>query len=116
MVFSDKPGPPRNPGVSSVNEDSVTLTWEIPEKDGGSPVTGYVVEIRSALKKTWTKVDTTQELTITASKLSAGTQYFFRVAAQNAVGTGDFVELSQGVTPKSQNSKCSFFWFYNLFN
>lgn len=83
----------------------MTLNWETPEKDGGSPVTRYVVEMRSATKKTWTKVDTTEQLTITAEKLTAGSQYVFRVAAENAVGVGEFVELSQGVTPKSQLGK-----------
>ena len=68
-------------------------------------MTRYVVEMRSATKKTWTKVDTTEQLTISAEKLTAGSQYVFRVAAENAVGVGEFVELSQGVTPKSQLGK-----------
>jgi len=103
--YIDKPGPPTNLTVGSVTENSVTLNWEIPEKDGGSPVTGYVVEMRSATKKTWVKVDTTEQLTITVEKLAENTQYYFRVAAQNAVGVGEFVELSQGVSPKSQFGK-----------
>jgi len=70
--------------------------------DGGSPITGYVVEVREAKKKTWSKVDTTESLEFTVPKLVEGTEYVFRVAAQNAVGVGEFVELQKGVTPKGQ--------------
>ena len=57
-------------------------------------------------KKAWTKVDQTKSLELTASKLTEGTEYVFRVAAQNAVGVGDFVELQKGVVPKGQFGEC----------
>jgi len=64
-----------------------------------------VVEMRLASKKTWTKVDDTKSLELTASSLTQGTEYLFRVAAQNAVGIGDFAELKKPAVPKSEFGK-----------
>lgn len=41
----DVPTDPRGPlRVDDVTKDSAVLSWKEPEDDGGSPVTGYVVE------------------------------------------------------------------------
>lgn len=46
---------PDQPKVDKITKDSVTLSWKKPNNDGGSKVTGYVIEQRtpdrSALKK-----------------------------------------------------------------
>ena len=97
-----KPDPPRNLSITGCTESTVGLKWEPPELDGGSPITGYVVEMRPTSKKTWTKVDDTKMLELTASKLTASTEYLFRVAAQNAVGVGEFVELQKPAVPKGE--------------
>lgn len=44
----DSPSSPRNLSVTTVTEDSVSLTWDVPSDDGGSPITGYTVEKRDA--------------------------------------------------------------------
>ena len=41
---SDKPGPPINLQPNDTSKTKTTLTWEPPESDGGSEVTGYYVE------------------------------------------------------------------------
>jgi len=61
--------------------------------------------MRPTSKKTWTKVDETTSLELTASKLTQGTEYLFRVAAQNAVGVGDFIELQKPAIPKAEFGK-----------
>ncbi|CAH1802733.1 unnamed protein product, partial [Owenia fusiformis] len=39
---------------------------------------------------------------VTATGLTEGTNYVFRVMAENKIGLGEPVELSQGIAPKSK--------------
>ena len=103
--MSDKPGPVRNLSLKSVTSNTVTLKWEEPEKDGGSDITGYVVERKEAQRKMWQSVTTTENLEFEVTGLFEGNQYHFRVAAENSIGVGDYTELQQTVQPKCQFSK-----------
>ena len=40
----DKPSPPKNLRVTDVSKDYITLEWDVPESDGGSPLKGYNIE------------------------------------------------------------------------
>ena len=53
--MSDPPGKPSTPECVATTEDSVTLSWQKPSKDGGNPIRGYVVEKRDKGAKRWTK-------------------------------------------------------------
>ena len=61
--FSARPSAPRELKFGDITKDSVHLTWEPPEDDGGSPLTGYVIEKREVSRKTWTKVSFEQQCT-----------------------------------------------------
>ena len=37
------------------------LSWSEPEEDGGCEVTGYIVEKREAVKRSWTVAGKTEE-------------------------------------------------------
>lgn len=50
------PSAPRDLKVLEVTRQQVHLSWEAPEHDGGSPLTGYQVEKRDVSRKTWVKV------------------------------------------------------------
>ena len=41
-----RPDPPQNPVVSDVDSASATLSYDVPLNDGGSPITGYIIERR----------------------------------------------------------------------
>lgn len=88
--------------ASDIKEDSVTLTWKPPKSDGGSLVTGYIVEKRDARKTTWSKVASTdsQMLTCKASKLLSGTPYIFHVMAINKEGMSLPLESDEVVPQK----------------
>jgi hypothetical protein len=48
-VFLDKPSKPVGPiEFSDITKDSVTLSWSPPTKDGGLPITNYIVEVKDS--------------------------------------------------------------------
>lgn len=56
LIFStDKPGPPEKLKVTSVSERSVSLKWSEPQSDGGCDITGYVIEEREAMRRSWNR-------------------------------------------------------------
>jgi alpha-tubulin suppressor-like RCC1 family protein len=75
------------------------VSWTAPDSDGGSAITGYVVTpyvgYSPRPSQTFPSTDTTQVVT----GLVNGTQYRFRVQAQNAIGVGGFSTASNPVTP-----------------
>ena len=89
--------------VAEVMKDSVVLSWQPPTSLGGCAVTGYVIEKRDAKRNTWMPVDKTDGATSTYAvrKLQEGNEYFFRVSAENEIGTGEPAELVEGTVAKS---------------
>ena len=86
----DPPGPPENVQITEVFHDSITMTWEPPESDGGSPVTGYYIERRMTSSSRWVKVtkEALTELTYTDKEVIEDTEYEYRIVAENKVGCG----------------------------
>lgn len=92
--------------MANISKISADLKWQAPSTDGGSPITNYVVEKRDVRRKAWQSVDTTvKELKYTVTPLNEGSLYVFRVAAENAVGMGEFCELEDAVLAKDTFSK-----------
>ena len=85
------PGAPT--GVSGLAGDrSAKVAWSAPTNDGGSALTGFVVERRSLSGSTWsawstaaTTAASTRSVTLTG--LADGTTYEVRVRARNGFGT-----------------------------
>ena len=78
-------------GLTATPGDTiVTLRWSPPTSDGGSPITGYVVEESFDGATTWATVsdgdDTDTKATING--LKNGTLYYFRILAVNDNGAG----------------------------
>ena len=44
MSFAVAAGAPSQPTIDEITKDSATLSWKKPSNDGGSKLTGYVVE------------------------------------------------------------------------
>jgi titin len=103
---TSKPSAPVLLEVVGLSDDSVTLSWLSPERDGGSRIHGYVIERRElARHDTWTRVkriDSSEILVACIEGLKDGTAYAFRVYAENEVGAGPPVELREPITPRSQ--------------
>lgn len=96
------PLPPTGPlDISNVSKDRATLSWKPPADDGGSKVTGYVVERRDTSKGPDAWIPVTQnckDTTFTVPSLLDGHEYEFRVMAINENGTSEPLRSSAPVT------------------
>lgn len=82
------------------------VSWNAPAWDGGfhELLSGYTIESTDDYGTTWTtQVANTNSLTplYTVTGLSNGTEYRFRVAAINDVGTSDWSNPSPSATPSA---------------
>ena len=84
----DPPGPPVKLTAEEVTKDSAMICFDPPEKDGGSPVTGYYVE--KEVDGKWTKVNrkAITALELLLDDLDKNSKYTVRVMAENAAGVG----------------------------
>uniref|UniRef100_A0A673JKN7 Titin n=1 Tax=Sinocyclocheilus rhinocerous TaxID=307959 RepID=A0A673JKN7_9TELE len=88
------PSPPLNLTHSEQTKDSCLLTWETPLKNGGTTITGYIIERCEEGTDKWLRCNARlcQDLlyrVIFISGLKFGTKYSYRVLAENAAGQSD---------------------------
>ena len=109
LPSSVTPAPPSSLRYTKVRRDSVTLEWEPPEHDGGSELTGYLIEKRDIRKDRWSfvhKVPHTQRQ-FEVGGLLTGQEYMFRVRPVNRMGLGEAIQPEEPVkvaTPYSKHS------------
>ena len=90
------PSPPHAPEVTVQHADGeLVVSWTAPDNDGGSPVTGYVVQWKSGTQSYSTsRQETTDETgtTVIIPDLTNGTEYTVQVYATNVSGNGTAAE------------------------
>uniref|UniRef100_A0A3P8WYM7 Titin n=1 Tax=Cynoglossus semilaevis TaxID=244447 RepID=A0A3P8WYM7_CYNSE len=104
-VALDPCDPPGCPKAVIVTRHSVLLKWTPPEYDGGSLVTGYVVEKRDLPEGKWMKASfaNVMENEFTVTGLIEDSKYDFRVIARNAAGAVSKPSMSTGpITAKDE--------------
>ncbi|XP_077997458.1 myosin light chain kinase, smooth muscle-like [Glandiceps talaboti] len=88
MATKEPPDPPADrPFADKTTKDSITVVWPGTTYDGGSIVTGYVVEMQKKGEKAWKVL--TEDVFSTSYQvngLKENEEYFFRVCCMNAVG------------------------------
>lgn len=104
ILVSEVPMLPQKLEVVDITKSTVALRWEKPLHDGGSRLTGYVVEACRAGTEKWMKVATLKPtvLDYTITSLNDGEQYLFRVRAQNQKGVSEPREIVTAVTVQDQ--------------
>ena len=81
------PSAPTIVSVEATSYTSISVYWESSEKDGGSPITGYVVEYRPTSNHSFeTQVVERDIFSMTLDGLTPSTEYDVRVRGENAVG------------------------------
>jgi hypothetical protein len=105
--------PPAPTSLTSPSQSSgsVYLTWAAPANDGGSAITDYSVQYSANSGSTWTTFSRSAStaLNATATGLTNGTSYQFRVAGVNSVGTGSYSSTTTA-TPTAGNSLTASGW------
>lgn len=86
----------------------MVITWEAPEHDGGSVITGYVVEKRDVKKSSYIKAGSTDSKTLEMKvvKLIEGNEYVIRVCAENEIGASDFTETEEPIKARLPFGMC----------
>nr|3LPW_A Chain A, A77-A78 domain from Titin [Homo sapiens]3LPW_B Chain B, A77-A78 domain from Titin [Homo sapiens] len=97
---SERPLPPGKITLMDVTRNSVSLSWEKPEHDGGSRILGYIVEMQTKGSDKWATCATVKVTEATITGLIQGEEYSFRVSAQNEKGISDPRQLSVPVIAK----------------
>lgn len=94
------PDAPTGLTVGTPTTTTQPLTWTAPVSNGGAALSDYVVQWSPAGANTWTTfADGTSTGTSTiVTGLSANTNYDYRVAAVNVVGTGAYSTTATGST------------------
>ena len=104
----DKPNKPKNLTVKLLDVGEVELTWDEPEDDGGSPLTGYCVEkCEERRAASWDEVCVMsfEERKALVTKLIDGAKYRFRVSAENKYGRSEPCESTEPLLIKSPFGK-----------
>ncbi|MFT7799600.1 titin-like isoform X1, partial [Arapaima gigas] len=100
VKVSEKPLPPGKVTLQDVTSSSVTLTWERPDHDGGSRITGYIVEMQGKGSEKWTQCMTVKVNEAVVAGLTQGEEYLFRISAMNEKGISDPRQLNVPVIAK----------------
>ncbi len=119
-ISSNKALKPRNLTATVADDmESIVLSWDGPVADednpanGGSPITGYKIEVSTDAGATWADVDEDMavhpesglltglpgsEFAYTHEDVAAGTSYIYRVSAVNDAGPGQVSDASASVS------------------
>ena len=90
-------------GTATAGDGTATANWSAPASNGGSAITGYLVE-RNANGAGFTTLVANTGTTATSyvdNSAVNGTSYTYRVSAINAVGTGAASAASNAVVPSA---------------
>ena len=85
---ADIPNKPTGLTATADGENTINLSWTAPAPNGGSDITGYMIESSpDGTDDSWTELVASQtELTYEHTGLDAGTTVHYRVSAMNAAG------------------------------
>lgn len=114
VTVTDRPAAPGKAMVTMTLGRSVTLTWNEPEDDGGCKIGTYIVEYYRVGWDVWLKATTSRQTNATLTELIEGSEYKFRVKAENPYGMSEpseesdviFIpDLKRGIVSPSMGGK-----------
>ncbi|XP_012144066.2 uncharacterized protein LOC105662898 [Megachile rotundata] len=94
VTVTDRPAAPGKAMVTMTLGRTVSLSWKEPEDDGGCKIGTYIVEYYRIGWDVWLKATTSRQTKATLSELIEGSEYKFRVKAENPYGVSEPSEES----------------------
>ena len=94
---------PRTLTASAISTTTLTLSWAVPESNGGAGITDYRVEVSGNNASTWAPIAhaPSNSTTFNVNTLTKGKTYKFRVAAVTSVGLGAYSDIYTATTTVS---------------
>ena len=105
VAYAAIPDRPTNLQAIAVSPTKVDLYWNTPENNGGSPITGYKIQVRTGSGDFVTLNENTASTGTTYSHtgLTTGTSYIYRVFAINAQGIS--IASTEAIATPTSSSK-----------
>jgi hypothetical protein len=102
IIVLDKPGVCEGPlEAIDTTKTTVTLQWKPPKDDGGSELSGYIIEKCKEGSDNWEKCSGIYiQPKATIKNLDEGQAYKFRVRAENIHGEGEPLETKTHIIVK----------------
>lgn len=92
--------------IGDIKSDSCVLKWKPPKNDGGAEVTNYIIEKFDAKKGAWEKVANFCRVpSYEVTGLTNGSEYKFRVSAENIYGQSTPLESEKSIVAKDPYSE-----------
>ena len=95
VTVTARPTPPGQVAIKILLGNTVTLSWAPPDDDGGCKIGNYIVEYFRVGWNVWLKAATCRSLAVTLNDLIVGSEYKFRVKAENPYGLSEPSEESE---------------------
>ena len=107
IIVLDKPGQCEGPlEAVETTKSSVTLQWKPPKDDGGSELSGYVIEKSLEGSDIWEKCPGIFiQPKATIKHLDEGKAFRFRVKAENIYGEGESLDTKTAIVVKPPYGK-----------
>lgn len=105
------PSEPKNARITKVNKDCIFVAWDRPDSDGGSPITGYLIERKERNSLLWVKANDTpvRSTEYPCVGLIEGLEYSFRIYALNKAGSSPPSKPTEYVTARMPVGEYFFF-------
>lgn len=94
VTVTARPTQPGKVAIKILLGKTVTLSWAPPEDDGGCKIGNYIVEYFRVGWGVWLKAATCRQLAVTLNDMIEGSEYKFRVKAENPYGVSEPSEES----------------------
>ena len=115
-MCADRPQQPAGkPTIVAINQYSVKLAWKVPEDDGGSPITGYIIEKCDLETGAWRRAITSKHPQCSVDCLEEFKEHKFRVLSENFIGISepglesDVVITREHVPDMDYDTLCTFY-------